>query len=88
MLRPYRERVLLAALVAVGVETPTGQQIQRYLAQWQHIQPAIDGNDLLAMGVPQGPEIGRLLAHLLTARLDGQVTTEAEERSLLQQLRS
>ncbi len=82
-LRPYRERVLLSALFAIGLETPTGQQIKQYLEEWKHIQPALDGNDLLAMGVPQGPEIGQLLERLLAARLDGEITTEAEERALI-----
>jgi tRNA nucleotidyltransferase (CCA-adding enzyme) len=86
VLRPFKERVLLAALMIVGSETVAGQQILQYLEKWQHVQTVIDGNDLLAMGVPKGPEIGRLLAQLLTARLDGEIVTEIEERSLVQKL--
>jgi hypothetical protein len=40
------------------------------------------------MGVPQGPEIGRLLKRLLDACLDGEITTEAEERALLESLKA
>jgi tRNA nucleotidyltransferase (CCA-adding enzyme) len=86
VLRPYKERVLLAALMILGPETAPGKQVLQYLEKWQHVQTALDGNDLLAMGVPQGPEIGRLLAQLLTARLDGEIVTEIEERSLVQKL--
>lgn len=87
VLRPYKERVLLAALIVVGPETFAGQQIVQYLEKWQHIQTIMDGNDLLALGVPRGPEIGRLLDQLLTARLDGEITTEAEERAFIEALR-
>ncbi len=33
----------------------------------------IDGDDLLAAGVPEGPEIGRRLRRVLDLRLDGVV---------------
>lgn len=88
VLRPYRERVLLAALTAVGPEANAGEQIVQYLDKWQHVQTALDGNDLMAMGVPEGPEIGRLLEALLVARLDGEITTEAEERDYINELLS
>ena len=39
---------------------------------------AIDGNDLLALGVPRGPELGRTLNALLEAVLDGRVPNERE----------
>jgi tRNA nucleotidyltransferase (CCA-adding enzyme) len=44
-----------------------------YLNNWRHVRLAIDGNDLLAAGVPQGPELGRRLERVLAARLDGEV---------------
>jgi hypothetical protein len=40
----------------------------------------------MAMGVPKGPEIGRLLETLLVARLDGEITSEAEERDYINAL--
>ncbi len=39
----------------------------------------IDGRDLLAAGVPAGPEVGRRLARALDARLDGEAGTRADE---------
>jgi tRNA nucleotidyltransferase (CCA-adding enzyme) len=86
--RPYRERVLLSALIAVGPESTAGEQIVHYLEKWQHVQSALNGNDLIAMGVPKGPEIGRLLEALLVARLDGEIATEAEERDYISALLS
>jgi tRNA nucleotidyltransferase (CCA-adding enzyme) len=84
MLRSFNERVLFTALVAVSLETAAGQQIVQYQRTWQHIRPAFTGNDLLAMGIKQGPRIGLLLDRLLTARLDGEAVNEAAERELLE----
>ncbi len=47
-----------------------GENAQRWLEELRHVRPAITGDDLLAAGVPQGPEIGRRLALALDARLD------------------
>lgn len=46
---------------------------RRWLEELRHIGLAIDGRDLLAAGVPEGPEIGRLLAGVLDRRLDGEL---------------
>jgi tRNA nucleotidyltransferase (CCA-adding enzyme) len=46
---------------------------RRWLEELRHVGLAIDGRDLLAAGVPEGPEIGRLLAGVLDRRLDGEL---------------
>jgi hypothetical protein len=43
----------------------------RYLDLWRHVRLEIDGDDLLAAGVAQGPEVGERLRRALAARLDG-----------------
>jgi tRNA nucleotidyltransferase (CCA-adding enzyme) len=45
--------------------------VRRWLEELRHVALAIDGGDLLAAGVPEGPEIGRLLTAVLERRLDG-----------------
>lgn len=82
-LRPYPDRVLLAALIAVGPESVAGRQIEQYHRRWRTVRSALNGTDLLALGLEAGPQIGRLLDKLLAARLDGVVDDEAGERSLL-----
>lgn len=47
-----------------------GSNARRWLQELRHVQPAITGDDLLAAGVPEGPEIGRRLARALDARID------------------
>ena len=43
----------------------------RYLHRWRHVGLEIDGHDLMAAGIAEGPEIGRRLAAVLARRLDG-----------------
>jgi tRNA nucleotidyltransferase (CCA-adding enzyme) len=43
--------------------------------------PILKGRDLLAFGVPPGPEIGRVLEAVYERQLDGAVTTLAEARA-------
>jgi tRNA nucleotidyltransferase (CCA-adding enzyme) len=85
LLQAYPLRGLLVARAAVVNPDIVGQ-IERYFREWRHIRSALDGNDLLALGLKPGPQIGRLLARLLAARLDGEVADEAGERRLLQAL--
>jgi tRNA nucleotidyltransferase (CCA-adding enzyme) len=53
--------------------------LDRYVAQWRHVRLEIDGNDLLAAGVPEGPAVGRGLTRALRAKLDGEVAGREEE---------
>jgi tRNA nucleotidyltransferase (CCA-adding enzyme) len=43
-------------------------------------EPLLKGRDLLALGVPPGPEVGRLVRAVYELQLDGAVTTLEEAR--------
>jgi len=45
----------------------------RWLTELRNVRLEITGDDLLAAGVPQGPEIGRRLETALRAKLDGEL---------------
>jgi tRNA nucleotidyltransferase (CCA-adding enzyme) len=55
------------------------QWLDRYLTEWSRVRLEIDGEDLLAAGVPQGPALGRGLDAALRAKLDGEIEGQAEE---------
>jgi len=57
----------MALAGALGAET----QARAWIDDLRGVSLAIDGADLLAAGVPQGPALGRALAAALAARLDG-----------------
>jgi tRNA nucleotidyltransferase (CCA-adding enzyme) len=44
--------------------------LNRYLLEWRAVSLEIDGSDLIAAGVPEGPAIGRGLAAALRGKLD------------------
>jgi tRNA nucleotidyltransferase (CCA-adding enzyme) len=50
-----------------------GDNARRWIEELRHVQLHINGDDLLAAGVPQGPEVGRRLRHALDRVLDGEI---------------
>lgn len=61
------------------------RRIEWYLAEGRAVQPRLTGRDLLALGVPRGPRVGRALAMLRRRRLDGEARSLAEERELVKE---
>ena len=53
--------------------------LDRYLGEWRFVGLEIDGGDLLAAGVPEGPVLGRALAAALAAKLDGEASGRDQE---------
>jgi tRNA nucleotidyltransferase (CCA-adding enzyme) len=60
--------------LAGAVSPPAAPAARRWLEEVRHVRLRITGADLLAAGVPQGPEIGRRLEAALRAKLDGELT--------------
>jgi len=69
-----RSGVELALARALGAEW-----VDAYLGNWRWVRLEIDGEDLIAAGVPQGPALGRGLAAALRKRLDGEVNGREQE---------
>ena len=56
-----------------------------FVAEARAVSPALRGDDLLALGVPRGPEITNVLGDLLDARLDGKLTDREAETGYVRQ---
>jgi tRNA nucleotidyltransferase (CCA-adding enzyme) len=94
--RPSQLRALLAgqpveAIAIAGAlgasRSPTVRDRARaWLGELRHVRLQIGGDELLAAGVPEGPEVGRRLARALDRRLDGELPDgrEAELRAALE----
>ncbi|MQF82767.1 CCA tRNA nucleotidyltransferase [SAR202 cluster bacterium AD-802-E10_MRT_200m] len=54
-------------------------RITEFLDRLRYIKPMLKGNDLINLGVPKGPDIGRMLDDILLARMDGFISSLAEE---------
>ena len=46
--------------------------------------PLVNGHDLMAMGIPQGPEVGRLLRLVVDAREEGAISSREEAVGLVE----
>ncbi len=73
----------IEACAVAADDPPVESRLRSYLDELRHVEPALNGNDLLGLGVPQGPVVGELLRKLLDARLDGLIASEEEERALV-----
>jgi len=75
-----------AAIAAQALLEPPGivrGRLRRYLEDWRHRRPALRGRDLQALGVAAGPAMGRMLARLRVARLDGEARRREDEVRLV-----
>ncbi len=85
-LRPFAEVSLRAARYMADAESQ--RWIERYLAELRSVRPLLDGHALQQLGIPPGPEIGRILGLLRAARLDGRVVSRADEEQLVANMRN
>ena len=81
LLDPYhRHSVAGCALASTG---EVSRRVGQYLSDLRDMRPDLNGNDLVNMGVPHGPEVGRVLRELRAAKLDGLVRTRDDECALV-----
>ena len=67
-------------------DAPLKEALRQYLDELRYVRPSLSGDDLLGLGVPQGPMIGRILARIRDAKLDGEVSNVEKERALARAL--
>lgn len=72
---------------AVMSQGAVHDRVLDYLLRLRHVRPALAGDDLQAMGVPQGPILGEMLRRLRLAKLDGVVKSRAEEERFVLSLK-
>jgi tRNA nucleotidyltransferase (CCA-adding enzyme) len=83
LLSPLREEELVA--LHAGAEAAARRRIARFAAEDRLRRTPLDGDDLLAQGL-RGPEVGRALARVRAAFLDGGVRTREEALALAAEL--
>ena len=86
LLEQYGQMSLIAAWLALEEDTERRTMIDRYLTHWRHITPTIDGTTLRESGLAPGPAYRKILESLRSALLDGQISTQEEEKELCQKL--
>ncbi len=82
LLREIRLELLLH-LMAVARDERARQKVSRFLTELKDVHPLLTGRDLKKMGFKPGPEFKVILERLLSARLDGEVSTRKDEIELV-----
>jgi tRNA nucleotidyltransferase (CCA-adding enzyme) len=59
------------------------QHMQLFLNKLRYVKPALNGDDLIRMGITPGPRIKETIQLLHEARLDGKVTSKQDEVRLV-----
>ena len=77
---------VLLYLMAKAGNDEVKKYISLYVTRLQGVTIGIGGDDLMALGVPRGPDIRRILDGVLTARLNSQVRSREEELALAAEL--
>jgi len=62
------------------------ERLWRYETELRHVQPEVDGEYLMSLGLEPSPLFSKLLHAVRDARLDGKIETVEEEKALIAQL--
>ena len=73
--------VIGCAIARAG--SPIGGRLQEYLRVLRPLRTILTGDDIIALGVPRGPEVGRFQRRLRGARQDGLVGSREEEEAFV-----
>jgi len=70
---------------SLASDSPVARQhINLFLNRLRYVKPALNGDDLIRMGIAPGPQIKEILQRLHEARLDGKVISKQDEEKLVE----
>lgn len=70
-------------LMAKSVKDSSRRALSVYVTKSRNMDTALKGSDIRAMGIKEGRAIGEVLKTIFTRRLDGQVSTRADEEAIV-----
>ena len=76
----------MAAAAAICESATVRRHLTEYLDNLRFLGVDLDGSDLQSLGIPEGPELGKMLDRLKNAKLDGAVTSKEDQRQLVRDL--
>ena len=81
--RPAHQRPVSLALLPVLCADPVVLgHIAHYRTAWQHVQPALSGDDLRRLGIARGVIYRTILHALRMGRIDGEIHSRAQEEAI------
>ena len=72
----------LVYLMGMSKSESIKRQVSAFLTIYRQVRPSLTGEDLKAMGLKPGPQYKRILSQLVDGRLNGDITSDAEEREM------
>lgn len=77
---------VLLLLSLVEEDALLRKRLTCYERSWRRVHPALDGKDLMKLGLQPGPEYGQIIRRLRTALLDGEIEAGAAEHRLAESM--
>ncbi len=71
---------VIRAAIAIEHSATVKSRFQDFQNRLRHVRADLNGDDLIALGIRQGPMIGKLLDQLLALRIQGVISSAEEER--------
>ena len=71
---------------SLATSSKLGSRLAEYLRGHRDLRPHLTGDDLIELGLRQGPSVGGVLALLRNAWLDDEISSPDEERALAEKL--
>jgi len=87
LLREY-EPVAIQANAIASESSTVHRSLQLFLTKLRYVRTSLDGEELKRLGISAGPEMGKVLQILHKAKLDGEVSTRADEKKLALSLKN
>ncbi len=85
LLKHYSEPAIFVLWIATDSES-VQERLELHHRTLRFVEPEIDGDYLKALGLQPSPLFGRILSALRDARLDGEVSSLEEEKTLVEEL--
>ena len=83
LLKPYAAEVLVIAMMRQVQPKWRAEKIEDYLVNLRVIEPLIDGDDLIRLGLKPGKAFTNLISKAFTAQLDGEISTKQKAYEFL-----
>ena len=71
---------------AISESATVRRRLTEYLDNLRFLGVDLDGLELQSLGIPEGPELGKMLDQLKNAKLDGAVTSKEDQRQMVRDL--
>ena len=82
LLNPFDASAIRGCALSAN-EPVVARHLDLFLSELRYVTPFLSGDDLIAMGAPEGPTIGTLLKAIMSGRLDGLIATEEDEKNFV-----